>query len=223
VQPLMFSVLLGVLLAGCSQTAPPQLPPPQPASAPTAASRPAAREFHGFSALARAVQDDTGRCPFGHASLRQIPALGGCTFWSPEFNQTIICLQCGYAHDPAHGTWERGSTDRAAFQVPLNALTVDFPVLSGESKPQYYQSVLGTRSVHEGLLYRSAQPPTVLEAKLAAHLNDQGIATRRSSKADAAGEIITLSGDSADASIQIGLTKMRDASKTQVTFERMVK
>jgi hypothetical protein len=217
---LTLGVLLWLLLAGCAR---PVTPQPPPSTVAALASRPAATQLHGLSAMARAMQSDTRRCPFGHASLRQIPALGGCTFWSPEFSQTIICLRCGYAHDPAHDTWEKGSTDPEAFQVRLDALTIGFPVVMAESKPQFYQSVLGTRCIHEGLLYRSAETLAVLEAKLAAYLRDQGISPARTARADAAEQIITLVGDAPDGSIRIALTKMADASKTQVTFEVMFK
>lgn len=166
---------------------------------------------------------NTIRCPFGHANIQEIPGLGGCTFWSPELNQTIICLQCGYGHDPTQATWERGSTDREAFRVPLDPLTVNFPTLAAESNPQYYQSVLATRSVHEGILYRSAQTPAALEPQVAAYLNDQKITTTRSELADTAGQTITLSGGAPQRSVRVQLIKLVEASKTQVTFELILK
>jgi hypothetical protein len=214
--PMIRSPILGVLLAlfltGCANSPP---PPPQPPPAPT--TRPTTRVFSSLAAITR--EPNRTRCPFGHASVQVIPSLGGCTFWSPEFNQTLICLQCGYGHDPAQETWQKGSTDPKSFQAPLDPLTINFPILTAESKPQFYQSILATRSAHEGLLYRSAQAPAVLEPQVAAYLNKQKIPTTRTALTDVAGEIITLAGDAPQGSVRINLTKSSDQSKTQVTFE----
>jgi hypothetical protein len=213
--PPVFGVLCALLMTGCTQSPP---PPPQ-AAAPPRASPPTSRSLSSLGAMSRALATNTTRCPFGHANIQQIPGLGGCTFWSPEWNQTIICLQCGYGHDPAQATWERGSTDLKAFQTPLDPLTTAFPILAAESKPQYYQSVLATRSVHEGILYRSVETPAALEPQVAAYLNDQKISTTRSELADTAAQTITLAADTPTRRVRVQLLKSADASKTQVTFE----
>jgi hypothetical protein len=208
----ILGVLLALFLTGCANSPP---PPPAPTT------RPTTRLFSSLAAITR--EPNRTRCPFGHARVEVIPSLGGCTFWSPDFNQTLICLQCGYGHDPAQETWQKGSTDLTSFQAPLDPLTLNFPILAAESKPQFYQSVLATRSVHEGLLYRSAQTPAVLEPQVAAYLNNQKIPTTRTALTDVAAEIITLSGDAPQGSVRINLTKSSDQSKSQVTFELIQK
>jgi hypothetical protein len=211
-------VLLALFLTGCANSPP---PPQQPPPAPT--TRPTTRLYSSLAAINRAMSPNTIHCPFGHARVVVIPSLGGCIFWSPDFNQTLICLQCGYGHDPAQETWQKGSTDPTSFQAALDPLILNFPILAGESKPQFYQSVLATRSVHEGILYRSVQAPAVLEPQVAAYLNNQKIPTTRTALTDVAGEIITLSGDAPQGSVRINLTKSSDQSKSQVTFELIQK
>ena len=215
--PPIVGILCTLLLRGCSH------PPPPPPPAPPPATRSTKPLFSSLGAINRAISPNTIRCPFGHANIQEIPGLGGCTFWSPEVNQTIICLQCGYGHDPTQPTWERGSTDLKAFQIPLDRLAVNFPILTSESKPQYYQSVLATRSVHEGILYRSTQSPAALEPQIAAYLSDQNIATTRSELTDTASQTITLFSDAPRRRVRVELTKSADASKTQVTFELIPK
>lgn len=200
-------VLTPLLLVGCAHPPGAESPCP-PATVQTAALSTFASEVDRRQLPA---------CPFGHASVRRIPRVtNGITGTTDDFDEAT-CLQCGYSHsarDPDY-VWRKRAPDPCAFQAPLNALTISFPLIAPESKPQYTQTVQLTRPTRESVLYRASQPPAALEPQLVAWFSVHRLRPTRANDASA----LTLSAPTHKGMVRVELTPSSDQSTTRVLLD----
>jgi hypothetical protein len=114
-----------------------------------------------------------------HDNVADVPQLPNGITGADGLSASVVCLRCGYSQAAGQPTWDKGSTDPSSFLAVLDSLLTQFPLLSPESKPQYRQTVLGTRPTRESILYRSNDDRAFLEAQLSAYLAQRHLKAAR--------------------------------------------
>jgi len=200
------TIALIAAVAGCASPC----PPPRVIEAP-----PLTRAATTRSLYAQLSRLDGRRCPFGHDDLSDVPQLPNGITGSRDLASSIVCLRCGYGQTAGQPTWEKGSTDPLAFLAVLDPLITQFPLLSPDSKPQYRQTVLGTRPTRESLLYRSTDDPASLEAQLSTYLAQHHLNASR----QATGASTILTATTRCATLHIEVTRPPASGATTVLCE----
>jgi hypothetical protein len=164
---------------------------------------------------------ELGRCPFGHANLKDVPIIygtlvpdpeterqfrnleacyGGCVVSEESPRRKVVCPDCGYRFEADERLWSKSTDDRATFSRSLSGLVAGLPAPDGAVK-RYDQSVTTDgRVVYEKVSYYCLSGATLdLASRINAHVQRTcRMALEGRASQDPSGTSMTLRGQCDD-------------------------